>query len=77
MHNILFRYLCSSTCFGHFCAHPQEDLCIFTTSGSMSVSFGDCAVGRLVRDGSPSLTFLACECGNEPSGSIKCGEFLD
>jgi len=18
-----------------------------------------------------------CECGNEPSGSIKCGEFLD
>ena len=19
----------------------------------------------------------ACECGNEPSGSIKCGEFLD
>jgi hypothetical protein len=24
----------------------------------------------LVQDGS-------CECGNEPSGSIKCGEFLD
>jgi len=41
MHNILFRYLCSSTCFGHTCAHPQEDLCIFTISGSMSVSFGD------------------------------------
>jgi len=20
---------------------------------------------------------LACECGNEPSGSLKCGEFLD
>ena len=19
----------------------------------------------------------SCECGNEPSGSIKCGEFLD
>ena len=19
----------------------------------------------------------ACECGNEPSGSIKCGEFFD
>ena len=19
----------------------------------------------------------ACECGNEPSGSIECGEFLD
>ena len=19
----------------------------------------------------------ACECGNEPSGSVKCGEFLD
>ena len=19
----------------------------------------------------------ACECGNEPTGSIKCGEFLD
>ena len=37
------------TCFGHLCAHPQEDLCIFTTSGSMSVSFGDRAVGRLVQ----------------------------
>jgi len=20
---------------------------------------------------------LTCDCGNEPSGSIKCGEFLD
>ena len=20
---------------------------------------------------------ITCECGNEPSGSIKCGEFLD
>jgi len=20
---------------------------------------------------------VACECGNEPSGSVKCGEFLD
>jgi len=20
---------------------------------------------------------ISCECGNEPSGSIKCGEFLD
>jgi len=19
----------------------------------------------------------ACECGNEPSGSVKCGEFID
>jgi hypothetical protein len=23
------------------------------------------------------LYLLTCECGNEPSGSIKCGEFLD
>jgi len=22
-------------------------------------------------------TTTACECGNEPSGSVKCGEFLD
>jgi len=50
MHNILFQRLISSTCFGHHCAHPQEDLCISTTSGSMSVSFGDRAVGSLVRD---------------------------
>jgi len=21
--------------------------------------------------------WLACECGNEPSGSLKCGEFFD
>jgi len=54
MHNILFQWLSSSTCFGHHFAHPQEDFCISTTSGSMSVSFGDRAVGRLVRD---SLTF--------------------
>jgi len=20
---------------------------------------------------------VACECGNEPSGTVKCGEFLD
>jgi len=38
MHNIVFPWLCFSTCFGHFCAHPQEDLCIFTTSGSLLVS---------------------------------------
>ena len=27
----------------------------------------------------PGQTQLAdtCECGNEPSGSVKCGEFLD
>ena len=31
------------------CAHPQEDPSIFI-SGSMSVSFGDRTVGRLVRD---------------------------
>jgi hypothetical protein len=48
MHNILFQLLCSSTCFGHPCAHPQEDLCIFTTSGSLLVSVGDRTVGRLV-----------------------------
>jgi hypothetical protein len=23
------------------------------------------------------LRIGSCECGNEPSGSIKCGEFLD
>ena len=27
----------------------------------------------------PGLRKVAedCECGNEPSGSVKCGEFLD
>ena len=29
---------------------------------------------ELDRSGSPAGT---CDCGNEPSGSIKCGEFLD
>ena len=24
-----------------------------------------------------TTTTTTCECGNEPSGSIKCGEFLD
>jgi len=23
------------------------------------------------------IGLAACECGNEPSGSVKCGEFLD
>jgi hypothetical protein len=33
---------------------------------------------RLYRSGS-GLKHVAgcCECGNEPSGSIKCGEFID
>jgi len=25
----------------------------------------------------PGQVADACECGNEPSGSMKCGEFLD
>jgi len=25
----------------------------------------------------PRIETGACECGNEPSGSVKCGEFLD
>jgi len=25
----------------------------------------------------PGQVADACECGNEPSGSVKCGEFLD
>jgi len=25
----------------------------------------------------PAQDTDACECGNEPSGSVKCGEFLD
>jgi hypothetical protein len=25
----------------------------------------------------PDTCTLSCECGNEPSGSIKCGELLD
>ena len=44
------QYLISITMllymFRAICAHLQEDLCIFTTSGSMSFSFGDRAVGR-------------------------------
>ena len=27
--------------------------------------------------GWPPRCANACECGNEPSGSVKCGEFLD
>jgi len=27
--------------------------------------------------GWPRIETDACECGNEPSGSVKCGEFLD
>jgi hypothetical protein len=33
---------------------------------------------RLDRSGSGQVQVAGtCECGNEPSGSIKCGEFLD
>ena len=33
---------------------------------------------RLSRSGSGQEQVAdSCECGNEPSGSIKCGEFLD
>jgi hypothetical protein len=37
--------------------------------------FRKCDVG--VWTGSSWLRIGTCECGNEPSGSIKCGEFLD
>jgi len=42
------------------------------TSGSGMWGYGMDRVGS--RYGQVAGT---CECGNEPSGSIKCGEFLD
>jgi hypothetical protein len=38
----------------------------------------DCGVMELTRAGSGwGQVAGTCECGDEPSGSIKCGEFLD
>jgi len=36
-------------------------------------------VGICIGLGWPKIRQVAdaCECGNEPSGSVKCGEFLD
>ena len=34
---ILIHLLHSSTCFEHYCAHPQEDICIGTASGIVTV----------------------------------------
>jgi hypothetical protein len=36
---------------------------------------GTRAIGRIVYEGGKVAG--TCECSNEPSGSIKCGEFLD
>jgi hypothetical protein len=36
--------------------------------GGMDWVFSDSGQGQVAG---------ACECGNEPSGSIKCGEFLE
>jgi hypothetical protein len=36
---------------------------------------GTWAIGRTVHEGGEVAG--TCECSNEPSGSIKCGEFLD
>jgi len=37
-----------------------------------------CGIFGLDRAGSGKEKVAGtCECGNEPSGSIKCGEFLD
>jgi len=33
--------------------------------------------GRTISKGKSNPVADACECGNEPSGSVKCGEFLD
>jgi len=35
--------------------------------------FNDIGKGKVF----PLQVADACECGNEPSGSVKCGEFLD
>jgi hypothetical protein len=39
------------------------------------VGCGDMDWIKLAKD--RDLVAGTCECGNEPSGSIKCGEFLD
>jgi len=40
-------------------------------------NWGDLRLDRWIILGWISRRWDACECGNEPSGSVKCGEFLD
>jgi len=52
--------------------HTQQNTTITTHIGSQLLILVEAIVlaqDRQVAD--------ACECGNEPSGSVKCGEFLD
>ena len=51
---ILFLWLYSSTCFGHPCAHLQEDQLYIHNNWFNVISFVGRTVGRLVKD---------CRCG--------------
>jgi hypothetical protein len=44
---ILIHLLRSSTCFEHYCAHLQEDNCVNTPDGIVTL-LGDCSVHRLL-----------------------------
>ena len=47
---ILIYVLYSSTCFEYYYAHLQEDNCISTASGIVTLSLGDCSDQRLRED---------------------------
>jgi len=46
-------------------SHKTSQLNLITTFQVIKITVGHFSVAE------------ACECGNEPSGSVKCGEFLD
>ena len=58
----LICLLLFSTCFRQLCAHHQEKLLYLCDTWYLSLYLDDCPVCRAY--------------GNEPLGSIKCGEFL-
>jgi len=68
---------------GECSTHGSDDK--FIRCFCRKVLGGDCLKGKLVDPrfgldlyGPGKATVVAsCEYGNEPSGSIKCGEFLD
>jgi len=46
-------------------------------SGGKLLPHSDLRGGSVSRGSIAQQAADACECGNEPSGSVKCGEFLD
>jgi len=62
-------------CLGLSTAHQFQ---FYTKNSALGSPGGSVSRGGIKQQaGMSTQVACTCECGNEPSGSVKCGEFLD